>query len=275
MRNLILLFIRYGGFLTFLLLEVLSFTLIVQFNQEQSRIFVHSINQFTGKIDKQRTDIKEFFQLRSALDSIAEENARLKSIIGITRFDPPITEDSIAKIADSLLYRYRSARVIKNSYSLTNNYLTLNKGLDQGIIPRMGVIGENGIVGIVRNVSKNYALVMSVLHQQMRVSVSLKKSGYFGSLSWRGGDANNFFIEDIPRNAQPEKGDTIITNGYSTHFPPDIPVGIIDTAFAEAGSSFFSAKVKMLQDPGNIRDVYVVEKQAKKEQLELERSVYD
>jgi rod shape-determining protein MreC len=275
MRNLIYLFLRYGGFLTFLFLEGVSFFLIVQYNQEQSRIFAHSLKQFTGQIDEQSRKVEEFFRLRSERDSIAEENARLKTIIGLTRFDKAITEDSIRQISDSLTYRYREARVIKNSFSLSNNYLTIDRGSASGIQARMGVIGHNGIVGIVRNVSPNYALVMSVLHRQIRISASLKKSRHFGSLVWSGNDLDNFFMEDIPKNAQPQKGDTVVTNGFSTHFPPDVVIGTVDTTYTESGSSFFTARVKLINDPGNTRFVYVVEKRGKEEQLSLEQSIND
>ncbi len=261
--------------MTFLVLEIVSFILIVKYNQEQSRIFSHSISQFTGQIDRHSRELGQFFSLRAEIDSLAAENARLKTVIGLTRFDPPVTADSIKRLGDNLLFLYREARVIKNTYSLSNNYVTIDKGSNDGIAPRMGVIGDRGIIGIVRNVSPNYALLMSVLHQQFRVSASLKKSGYFGSLAWQGGNTGNFLMEDIPRSAQPVRGDTVVTNGYSTHFPPDIVIGIVDTAYSEVGSSFFSALVRMTQDPGNVKTVYIVEKLGKDEQLQLENSVYD
>jgi rod shape-determining protein MreC len=275
MRNLIYLFLRYGGFFTFLFLEVVSFFLIIQYNQEQNRIFAHSLKQFTGQIDEQSREIEEFFRLRSERDSIASENARLKSILGLTRFDKPITSDSIENIKDSLIHIYREALVVNNSFSLSNNYLTINKGSEQGVTPRMGVIGLKGIVGIVRNVSKDYALVMSILHRQARVSASLKKSGHFGSLIWKGDDLENFYMEDIPQNANPQRGDTVITNGFSTHFPPNIVIGTVDTTFAESGSSFISARINLINDPGNTRFVYVIEKRGKEEQLSLEQEIND
>ncbi len=275
MRNLFLIFIRYGGFLTFLALEALSFFLIIQFNDDQSRIYFHSVQQLTGYLDDQTREVNRYIKLREDRDSLAEENARLKTLLNYTKFDKPPKQDSLDHLKDSLMFFFINAEVVKQTLSTSNNYFTLNKGFKDGVKKRMGVLGLNGIVGIVRNVSENYCYAMSLKHSQVKISASLKKSNHFGSLTWQGGGSEVFLLEDIPKNAPLEKGDTVQTSGYSYHFPPEVLIGTIDTFFIEKGSSFYSAEVKLINDLAKTRFVYIVEAIDKEEQLSLEQDAND
>lgn len=65
-------------------------------------------------------------------------------------------EDSIALDTTNITYRVIASQVIKNSYSLPRNYITIKKGSAHGIKPDMGVISANGILGIVENTSKKF-----------------------------------------------------------------------------------------------------------------------
>ena len=67
-----------------------------------------------------------------------------------------------------------------------NNFLTLNKGIKDGIKIGQGVVINDGIVGIVKSVSQNYSLVISILNKKTNVSIKFKKNNYVGSLIWNG-----------------------------------------------------------------------------------------
>jgi rod shape-determining protein MreC len=83
------------------------------------------------------------------------------------------------------------------------------------------------------------------------------------------------FVDDIPRHAQFEKGDTIVTSGYSSLFPPGVMVGqIIDTHDSEDGLSY-RLEIKLSTDFGNLRDVCVIDDAAVTERLNLIRQATD
>lgn len=270
MRNLIYLFIRYGGFITFLLLEGLCFYLIVRFNEEQNKIFVHSANVLSGNVAEQFDNAADFLRIQEERDSLAADNARLRSMLGISRFDIALQADTVVNNQDTQRYVYIAAEVINNSTRRDHNHLTLSRGSQHGVRKRMGVIDQHGIVGIVRHVSPHFSHVMSILHPQMRVSVRHAPSGYEGSLQWLRKDPRTVGVYFIPRTAQIQAGDTLVTSGFSTHFPPGLPVATVDTVLLPAGSSTSEIHARLLNDLRKVYYTYIVKDLLSEEQHQLE-----
>ena len=85
-------------------------------------------------------------------------------------------------------YCYLSAKVINISTNRNTNYLTIDKGTDDGINKGMGVISSTGIVGIVKNVSGNFASVIPIINPHFTLVAMHQKSGERGRIKW---EANN------------------------------------------------------------------------------------
>lgn len=275
MRNLILLFLKYGSFFLFIMLEVFSFYLIIQHNEAQREIYISSVNNLTGYLDARVASTTRYLQLDAINDSLAMENALLRARfdnlaaqIGQPNVDSILTDSSFEAV-----YAFHPARVVNNSITRTNNYLTIDKGSRDGVSPHMGVIAGNGIVGIVRSVSSRYALVMSVLHQSVRIPASILGTSHFGPLTWNSRDPSRMTLEDVPKHALLSRGDTITTSGYSRLFPAEMPVGTIDTFWIEGGSNFYQIQVKLFADLASVKYVYVVEHTAQQEITSLEEEV--
>jgi rod shape-determining protein MreC len=269
MRNLIQLFIRNGGALTFWGLQVICFFLIVQFNEAQGEIFISSLNNANGYLDERMESAQDFLGLRETNDSLARENARLYQQLHFQ--SNRVTPDSLPTFSsEDSLYQFIPARIIKNSINRSNNYIRLNKGRKDGIEPNMGVISQFGVVGVVVDVSENYALVMSLLHQQSRISASIANKGYFGSMIWPGGDPTEALLLDVPKHAQIEQNDYVETSGYSLLFPPHLPLGRIDTFWVDQGNSSYTIELNLTQDLANLDYAYVVKVPNREEQRSLE-----
>jgi rod shape-determining protein MreC len=260
MRNLILLFLKYGSFFLFVALELLSFYLIIQYNEGQREIYVSSVNNFTGYLDSRAESTRRYFQLTAINDSLALENATLRG--RLDNIYASLSEPGIdSLLRDSALeaqYNFLPAKVVNNSITKTNNYLTIDKGSKDGIRPHMGVITGNGVAGIVRSVSTHYALVMSLLHRNIRIPASIQRTGYFGPIVWNGRNPTVVYMDDIPKHAVLSAGDTVTTSGYSRLFPPGLPIGVIDTFWIEDGSNFYQTRINLLTDLSRITYVYVV-----------------
>jgi rod shape-determining protein MreC len=275
MNNIIIFLLRYSGLVFFLILESICMYLAVQNNKRQKEIYINSANTYVGWFSEQRDDVTKYFQLTTIADSLAAENARLYTKVGNTAYSGLIQRDSML-VKDSLdhviqQYSFISAAVINNSVAQYNNYLTLNRGSSQGIQVGMGVISGNGVVGVVRSVSPHFALVMSALHQQTKISASIKRNDFFGSLVWKQGtDPQHLILEAIPKHADLLQGDTIVTSGYSNIFPKGIKVGRLEDFSVEGGSNFYKANVRLFEDFSRIRYVYVVNNLFSKEQENLE-----
>ena len=165
------------------------------------------------------------------------------------------------------------AKVVKNSTNSNHNYMILDKGEKDGVVPNSGVVTEHGVVGIVRKVSKNYCVAMSILHRQTKISARIRNKGFFGPLTWKSTDAWMFDLEDIPKHAPVAKTDTVETSGYSSLFPKGIMIGTIEKLSMEPGSNFFSITVRSHQDMSNLQHVYIVKNLLAKEQEQLEEAV--
>lgn len=167
-------------------------------------------------------------------------------------------------------YHYAAARVVNNSINKQNNYLTLDIGSLNGIEPGMGVISTNGVIGVIKNVSKHYSTVLSVLHSNSKISTKLKKSNYFGSVQWDGKDYLEGILLDIPNHVSIAVGDTIVTSGYSSTFPHNLTVGTISEYDKPEGENFYDIRIKFSNDFKNMAQVYIVKNNLKLEKEELE-----
>ena len=274
MRNLIQLFLRYGGFILFLLLEGISFYLVVQYNESQNKIWFSSVNNLTGSMDEFSERTSHYLTLQKINDSLAAENAWLRSkLLNKTFFQSQETIDSMLASLPDTPFVSIPAMVINNSTTRTNNFITLNKGSNDGVEPHMGVLAKNGIVGIVREVSSNYSVAMSLLHGQTRITAALKKDRHLGSLVWQDIGRKYMYLEDIPKHAELTKGDTVITSGYSYRFPKNLPIGVIDTFWLEPGSNAHTIVVDLFIDHNQVEYVQILKNTNRTEVKKLEQEL--
>ncbi|MBI5916317.1 MAG: rod shape-determining protein MreC [Bacteroidetes bacterium] len=273
MFNLLQLFIKLSGFLVFVVLEAICFSLVVKYNQRQEKVYVNTVNQLTGYLQSKTAATVQYFQLYDENKRLSKENAHLLdrlANVGINVQNPLDTA-----WADTLhpKYTFLDAQVIKNSINQNHNYLVLNKGSKDGITSHSGVVTDDGVVGIVRKVSKHFSVAMSILHRQTKISARIRNKNYFGPLVWKSTDIHTFNLEDIPKHAPVTKGDTVETSGYSAIFPPGIMLGVVDKLWMDPGSNFFTIEVKSSLKMSNIQHVYIVRNIFKEEQEQLEQSV--
>jgi rod shape-determining protein MreC len=242
------------------LLEGISFYLIITFNDSQAKIYHNSVNVISGTVAGQASNIRSYFSLKEQNNILLKENAKLKSkLFNLAEKQGAKPEDLPLNISENQIFNLISARVVNNSISLRNNFLSLNKGRKSGITENQGVIGENGVIGITKAVNDNYTTVMSIFNSQTKISARIKDKGYFGSLVWsNNGDVRYMTLNDIPKHVPIKLGDKVETSGYSNLFPSGIMLGKIVGKRIPPGSSTYELKVKLYQDMTKIKFAYVV-----------------
>ena len=274
MRNLLNFLIRYNSWLFFVILETISLILLFTHNPYQESVYLSSANWVTGKFYASTNNFFGYFNLRSINEDLLEQNGLLQErVVLLTEFIQTNYSDSIFdRITKDTIYsnkyEFVVARVISNSVTRTNNYITLNKGKKDGVEPEMGVIDQNGVVGVVNNVSESFATVIPILNPKFRFSAKLKKNEYFGSLVWDGEDPRFAILEDLPRHANYLQNDTIVTSNYSAIFPEGIMVGTVDS---EEENSFSSIRIRLSVDFSRLGNVLVISEKSRKEKNELEK----
>lgn len=292
MGNLLQLFIRNGGFVTFVLVEVCCFYIVVRFNADQNAIFAHTSTLMGGNLMERRQVVRDYFGLTQRVDSLTRENALLMEDLANARvlqmpyrdtfyrvlYDTISTVDSIRHKSVRPAYRFVAARVISNSIASVNNWIMLNRGTNDGVTPNMAVVSGKGIVGIVRHVSPHFCIAMSVLHRQARLSASLPKhENTFGTLMWEGGDPDVMVLHQIPKYKTVQVGEPVQTSGISAMFPKGVSVGVVCEAPTQDPEypNFIQMKVKLSQELATIGDVYIVQNLFKSEIDSLNLKVKD
>lgn len=277
MRNLIDFLVKYNYWLLFILLEVLCFVLLFRFNSHQRGVYFTSANAVAGKVYEVSGGITSYFHLKSVNTDLLDRNLMLEQ--KITAMENVLKElqvDSmeIQRLNESPVSDYEliKANVIKNSLAKMDNYITIDKGKNDGVRPDMGVVDANGVVGIVYLTSSHYSVVLSLLNSKSNISCKIQGSDYFGSLKWENGDSRFAYLKDLPRHAAFEIGDTVVTSGYSTVFPPGVMVGTIDDMSDSNDGLSYLLKIKLATDFGKLSDVRLFSKNGQLEQLELERN---
>ena len=264
MRNLIAFFIRYHVFFVFFLLEIIAVGMLLQSHYYQASRFASSSTAWSGQLLEGFNNSTEYFSLKEINELLAEENARLKTMGASANPDSVDFENN--------QYQYISAKIIKNSYNKRNNYLSLNKGSLHGLENGMGVCTQEGVVGIIRDVSEHYSTVMSILNKNTVISTRFSKSNHFGELHWDGKSADFAQLQSIEKYVPISVGDSLVTNSYSSIFPEGILIGTINRFERENTENFYSIEVDLCVNYRNIDFVYVIKDLQKEERKSLEKN---
>jgi rod shape-determining protein MreC len=286
MKTLIKFFLTYGVYFLFALLEVGSLLLVVNNNKFQQSVFFTSCNDVSAKIYEVNQSIWDYFGLKQVNQELAIENAALKNkLILLDNQYNSLKVDSQRKKSIVLdpekEYICYSAKVINNSINKLQNYITLNRGWNDGIKEEMSVINSQGVVGIVKTVSEHFSVVMPILNPKAQISCKIKGKVItandslgvikdIGSLKWSGEDYRYANMIQVPRHVPVKKGDTIVTSGYSDFFPEGILVGTVEGFSKSSDDNYYNIKVKLSVNFKTVSYVDVLEYKHRKEQEQLQ-----
>ncbi len=278
MQQIINFLIRNKNFLLFVFLFFISIVFTIQSHSYHKSKFINSANFLSGGVYESVSNIQGYFSLKTHNKLLLEENARLRESVQKIYSDQKT--DSLHRIAfynatDTLdvQYIYRPAKVINNSYSKTDNIITLKAGHRDSIQSDMGVITSNGIVGIIERTSTRYSTVLSILNTNFRTSAKLRSSEHYGTLEWGVQDPNIMKVTDMQEQAPVKIGDTIETSGRSAIFPKGIPIGTIEEFDLDSSKNFYTLSIRLFNDMTNLGHVYIIENRDREEIKTLENNI--
>lgn len=261
--------IKNKTFLLFLLLFSIALALTIQSHSYHRSKFINSANALTGGVYGTVNSIDKYFDLERENEILSEENKHLREQLFNSKND---SDSSYVDITYSKgKYKVIKAQVYKNSYSMPNNYLTINKGKKDSLQQDFGVITSKGIVGIIDQTSSSYATVLSILNKKSKINAKLKSTSHKGSLTWNGESPQYTQLEDVSNFAPVKIGDTIETGGESTIFPRGIGIGTVDSFKTDISGDTYTLEVKLFNDMTNIGTVYILENLDQKEIKTLEK----
>lgn len=267
---------KYSYWFLFLLLEGLSLLLLFRFNSYQKSVWVTSANAVSGKILEWKSDFSKYISLIDINQQLTQKNILLEHRV------QQLTEELRKKEVDNLSvalsdsikgYELMAAKVVESSLFKKNNYITINKGENDGVECEMGVVCGTGVVGIVYATSPHYAIVMPLLNGKSNISCQIRGTDYFGYLRWNGEHPKYASMEDVPRHAKIENGMEVETSGFSAVFPEGIKVGEVVRTEGSADGLSYCLQVNLSTDFASLRDVYVLKSTSHAEIKQLHQGI--
>lgn len=257
----------------FILLEIAALGMLRHGDSLQDLFISRAAHGFLGYFWGVSENISDYASLRTENRHLAEEILRLTETI--TRLEEEAAAAAARDSADYTTawrgkYEFIPAEVIKNSVNKQHNYLIIGKGSDDGVRPQTGIITSRGAIGIVDAVSRHYSYAISFLNSDSSISARIGKDGAAGPMAWDGKGSGNALLREIPLQVKFEEGDTVYTSGFSTIFPPDIPIGRITGSRIVNGATF-EIKVSLFQDFSSVRHVCLVRNRDLDEIMSLEK----
>lgn len=268
MQQIINFILKYKNFLLYVFLLTIALVFTVRARSYHHSKFFNSANWLTGNVYESTHSISSFFSLGTENEKLVEENKWLRQQLYNLEKAPPEPLDST-----EITYSVTAAKIIKNSYSLPRNYITLDKGRVDGLEIDMGVITSKGILGIVEHTSKNFSMVQSILNVRSRINAKILNTNHYGSLVWDTKDYRTVQLKDIERLVPLKVGDTIVTGASSSIFPENIPIGVIAHFEVNPNHSSYQIDVKLFNDMTTVKNVYIIKNNQREEIIELESKV--
>lgn len=268
MKNLLNFLIRFSTWFVFAFYVLLSCVLLFSHNAFHQSVYLSSANVVSSHIYGAATNVTDYFNLRQINQSLQARNAQLENEVfnlqnDLRRYQTLMSDT--APLTFSRRFDYVGATVLNNSLRHPRNYFTIDKGSADGVETGMGVVDQNGVVGIVNVTAPHTSRIISLINETQHFSVKIKDTPYVGSLTWKGGDPAIAYVEEIPRHVKYEIGDTIVTSGFSTTFPEGIPVGTILARVRSSDDNFFVLKVDLASDFKTLSTVRVLRDAVKAE----------
>lgn len=261
MKNLLEFISKHYHWFIFIIYVIVSLMMLFNNNPYQQSVYLTSANSVSATVYEGLSSVTSYVHLKDINEDLQERNALLE--MEVVKLRNEINEYKI-QLPDTNIqprlqkFNFVIAHVISNSIAQPNNYITINRGSLDGVKPEMGVVDQNGIVGIVNVTGKHSARIISLLNPNMKLSCKLKNSEFFGSMVWDGISPEYALLEELPKHVKYAVGDTIITSGYSAVFPEGIIVGTVASKASTASNSFVSLKVKLTTNFSQLGTVRVI-----------------
>lgn len=241
----------------FIILEIASVLMLSRNNQIQRLWIARISHRFMARTWGASQSVSNYFSLKRQNDELALENDRLQKLVRGYELAAREADPASKPVLADNGFNYIPATIIKSSTNTQHNYLIIDKGSEDGVTRNSGIITDKGVIGIVDAVSSHYSYAISFLNTELFISARLGNSGAVGPLAWDGTGSDRAILKEIPLQFKFAPGDTVYTSGYSTIFPPDIPIGVAGESKIINGATN-EIKVDLFQNHKALKYVTIV-----------------
>ena len=159
-------------------------------------------------------------------------------------------------------YKTTGAHVIGKGTSNWFNTFTIDKGSKDGIKVDMNVIAGSGLVGIVTDVGKNYAVVRAIIDDTSNVSGMILSnndncivSGNLKSMT----ESNMITFSNLEDSEDKvSTGDSVVTSNISDKYLPGLLIGYVTDITEDNNNLTKSGEITPVVDFKHLQDVLVI-----------------
>jgi rod shape-determining protein MreC len=223
-----------------------------------------------GTLQNGFSAVPNVFELQSENKYLREKNIELANEVASLK-EAKLENIRLTKLLtlkEKNAFGVISAKIVNKSLVQTRNTITINAGENDSIKINMPVVTDDGLVGKIVGVSKNYSIAQILYNKDLRISAKVQRSRVDGIFTYDG--VGNLILTNVPKAADVNPGDLIITSEYSNLFPGGIPLGtVLETGNLD--NLFKKIIVKPVVDFNILEEVFVVKNPINKERIELEK----
>ena len=249
MQSIINSIVKNRNLIIYLILSFITFSFLYNNSSLHFNEFGKISTYLSATSSKFSSSINSYFNLKQENEKLIDENLQLKKMESNYRF---------TQIDENTVNSVNSAKVIVNSINKSKNIIVIDKGKLDSINLEMGVISSKGVVGIVKNVTDNYASIISLLNTDLKLNAILKNSSTIGSVTWDGLNARILKLNDIPLSSSLKVGDTVVTGGMSFYFPKGVPIGRIINYDNNSLEGYYEIDIEAFNDFSSLSNLYIL-----------------
>lgn len=275
MNQFLLLLRRIYFTIMFIALELIAFSYYSNNSVYVNAKVIDASSVLMGRVHSGMADVGSYFRLKRDNEALLARVAELENRLESYRVTEALRErdSSYAGLAiGEEQYSYMTAHVVNNSINRSDNYITMDKGMTDGVVRDMAILSDGCLVGYVVACSDRYSVGLSFLNSKFVTSGQSEKKGYYGSVRWDGVDYSKGKLLEVPKYADIAVGDTITTTEFSSRFPAGIPIGVVTEVEMVNGINY-EARLDMFVRFGSLYNVELISSRDVIERLTLEREV--
>ena len=207
---------------------------------EKMAFFQNLISAYHENIElkKQNTSLQmESLRYQDAL----LENIRLRKLMGFRQ---------------RVQFEMIPAIVTGHGASLFSSTIVLDVGENQGVASNLAVVTADGLVGKIVTASPNHSTAHILLDRNFRVSAKIQRTRLKGIVRWE--RDSQCTMDGIARRADVQRGDVVITSGYSDLFPPGLKIGVVSGGILQPNSLFKHVTIQPTVDFSTLEEVFIL-----------------
>lgn len=195
---------------------------------------------------------------RKEADELHRENAELK--VKIRTLDDIVSENNrlrkLLNLTDRTSVKFVTCEVTSSDPSFVYKNVRINRGAKNGLQPGMGVVAEEGVIGVIMRASADHSDVLLLIDPNSNLDVIVTRNRRRGVL--QGGMADSMRFKYLERGSSILVGDEIVTSGLTGAFPSGILVGKVTNIRVSSDGVTQTIEVKPAVDFSDISEALVL-----------------